>query len=34
MNKQSFLLVVLSTMKTYQRIKIKNLDGAFSQENL
>jgi hypothetical protein len=29
-NKQSCLLVVLSALKTYQRIKIKNLDGALS----
>jgi hypothetical protein len=30
MHKQSCLLVVLSALKTYQRIKIKNLDGALS----
>jgi hypothetical protein len=30
MKKQSCLLVVLSALKTYQRIKIKNLDGALS----
>jgi hypothetical protein len=28
MNKEKCMLVVLSAMKTYQRIKIKNLDGA------
>jgi hypothetical protein len=28
MNKQSCLLLVLSAMKTYPRIKIKNLDDA------
>jgi hypothetical protein len=30
LNKQSCLLVVLSALKTYQWIKIKNLDGALS----
>jgi hypothetical protein len=28
MNKQRCLLVVFSALKTYQRIKIKNFDGA------
>jgi hypothetical protein len=28
MNKEKCMLVVLSAMKTYQRIKMKNLDGA------
>jgi hypothetical protein len=28
MNKEKCRLVVLSAMKTYQRIKVKNLDGA------
>jgi hypothetical protein len=30
LNKQSCLLVVLSALKTYQQIKIKNLDGTLS----
>jgi hypothetical protein len=30
MNKQRCLLVVFSALKTYQQIKIKNLDGALS----
>jgi hypothetical protein len=30
LNKQSCLLVVLSALKTYQWITIKNLDGALS----
>jgi hypothetical protein len=34
LNKQSCLLVVLSVLKTYQWIKIKNLDDALSYENL